>query len=143
MDATHQVGRGQPAHGHGGGGFTADRLRQFDQGRRRDEALGAVGPQRIQEAGVGHTIAYRDIGHTFADGIDHPGGFDAHAGRQRHRIQTTAEIGVGEVQADRFMAQPNLTWSGIADLYFFPAQDFRAACFIHANSVWHSHSPCF
>ncbi|MCY1540052.1 hypothetical protein D9M68_756660 [compost metagenome] len=39
------------------------------------------------------------------------------------------------------MAQPNLARTWIADFDWLPAQDFRAACFIHASSVCHVNSP--
>jgi hypothetical protein len=45
---------------------------------RRDQPLGAVGAQRVQEAGVRHAIAGHDVGHALAH-LHHAGGFHAHA----------------------------------------------------------------
>ena len=48
---------GQAAHRHGRGGFAVDRVGQPDQRRGRHEALGAVGAERVDEAGVRHAVA--------------------------------------------------------------------------------------
>ncbi|MNN66648.1 hypothetical protein D3C81_1822380 [compost metagenome] len=56
-----------------------------------------------------------DVGHAFADGLDHPGGFNAHAVRHRDRVSTIAEVGVGIVQANCYVAKTNLARTGIAD----------------------------
>ena len=72
---------------------------QLDQVVRRHHALGAVGAQGA--AGVGHPVALGEVGDAGTDGLDDAGALDAHAGRQRGRVQPAAEVGVGEVQADR------------------------------------------
>ena len=107
-DAAHQVRRRESAHRHRRRRLAGDLRRQLDQRRRRDDPLGAVRAERVEEAGVGHAVAGRDVGHAVADRLDDAGRFDAHAVRQRNRIEPGAEVRVGEIEADRDVAKPRL-----------------------------------
>ena len=109
IDPAHQVGGGQAPHGHGRRGLATDGLRQLDQQCGRDQPLGAVGAQRVGEAGVGHAVADRQMGHAGTDGLDHAGRLVADAAGQRNRVGAAAEVGVGEVQAHRHVAKANFS----------------------------------
>ncbi|MNT09598.1 hypothetical protein D3C72_1443870 [compost metagenome] len=137
VDAAHQVGRGQAAHGHGRGGFEGNALGQADQRRGRYQALGAVGAQRVDEAGVGDAVARRHVGHARADGYHHAGGFHAHAAGQRHGIGAIAEVGVGVVQSHCDVADADLSGARIAHFHVFIAKHFGAAGLVHADNVCH------
>ncbi|MNQ88164.1 hypothetical protein D3C85_1034190 [compost metagenome] len=137
IDAAHQVGRGQAAHGHGRGGLEGDGFRQLDQRLRRDQAFGTIGAEGIKETGVGDAIANHHVGHTLADRLDHAGGFHAHARRQRDRVGAVAEVGVGVVQADGDMTQPNLTRAGLANLDVFVAKHLGTTGFVEAYGFSH------
>ena len=143
IDAAHQVGRGQPAHGHRGGGMAIDALRQFDQRRSIDDALGTVGAQRIDEAGVSHFVADDHIADAIAKRFDHAGGFNAHTGRHGNRVGAVTKVGVGEIQADCFVAQTHLAGTGLADGYLFHAQNFGSAGLVKAYCCCHFHLLCF
>ena len=86
--------------------------RQLDQRRRRDDPLGAVRAERVEEARVGHAVAGHDVRHAVADRLDDAGRLDAHAVRQRNRIETRAEVRVGEIEADGDVPKPRLAGPG-------------------------------
>ena len=106
-------------------------------GAAGDQAFGAIGAERVDKAGVGDAIADGNFGHAGPDRLDHARGLDAHAGRQRHRVQTSAEVGVGEVQADCLMAQADLSRTGLAHFDVLIAQDLRTAGFMEAHCFCH------
>src|SRR6185369_1682920 len=93
--------------------------------------------QRIQETGVGHLVADSDVADALADGLDHASCFDAHAGGQGDRVGAVAEVSVGEIQADRDMAQADFARAGVADLDLFQSQDFGAAGLVKSNCLFH------
>ncbi|MCY1215747.1 hypothetical protein D9M72_276000 [compost metagenome] len=138
MDAAHQVGRGQAAHGHGRRGLEADGVRQADQRCGWHQALGAVRAQRVDETGIRDAIAHGDVGHARADGLHHARGLDAHAGGQRHRIRAIAEVGVGIVQAHRHVADAHLPCTGLSHRRVFVTQHLGAASLIHADDLCHA-----
>ena len=72
-----------------------------------------------------------------ADGRDDAGGLDAETVRQRHRISAVAEVGIGKVETDRDVPQPDLARPGIADLYVLVTQYFGGAGLIEANCFRH------
>ncbi|CAD5377767.1 hypothetical protein OF001_U230019 [Pseudomonas sp. OF001] len=141
VDAAHQVGRGQAAHGHRRGGLEGDGFRQLDQRRGRDQALGRVGAEGVEKAGVGDAIADRHVGDALAHRFHHAGGFHAHAVRQRDRVGAVAEVGIGVVQADRHVAQADLTGTGFADLDVLVAQNLWTPGFIEAYGFGHVSLP--
>jgi hypothetical protein len=98
--------------------------------------FGAVGAQGVDEAGVGHLVADRDVAHPRADGFDHAGSLDAHAGRQRDRVGAVAKIGVGKVQADRDMPQADFALPRIADNDVLELEDFRAAGLVETDCLF-------
>ena len=116
-------------------------LGQLDQGGRVDQPLGAVGAQRVGETRVGDPVAHGDLRHAFADGLHHTGSLDTDALGQWNRVGAVAEVRVGKVQADRFMAQTYLTGTGLADLDFFKSQDFGGTGFVKAYGFGHACSP--
>ncbi|MCY1357740.1 hypothetical protein D9M69_442440 [compost metagenome] len=115
VDAAHQVRGRQATHGHRGSGLEADGFRQLDQRRGRDQALGAVSAEGVEETGIGDAITDLDVGDPFTNGLDYARGLDAHAVGHRNRVGTVTEIGVGIVQANRHMTKANLAGTGLAD----------------------------
>ncbi|MNZ16729.1 hypothetical protein D3C78_337090 [compost metagenome] len=138
IDAAHQVRRGQAAHGHGRGGLEGDGLRQLDQRRGRDQTLGRVGAEGVEEAGVGDAIAHRHVGDALAHRFHHAGGFHAHAVGQRDRVGAVAEIGIGVVQAHRHLAQAHLPRAGLADLGVLVAQHLGATGLMETYDFGHA-----
>ncbi|MDT4811806.1 hypothetical protein FQZ97_447510 [compost metagenome] len=143
VDAAHQVGGGQAAHGHGGSGFEGDGLGQPDQRRRRHQALGGVGAQGVEKARVGDAVAQGDIAHALAHRHHHAGSFDADTVGQRNRVGAVAEIGVGVVQAYGDVTDADFTGSRIADFDVLVAEHFRPPGFIEAYGFGHAFSPIF
>ncbi|MNF97046.1 hypothetical protein D3C84_798620 [compost metagenome] len=137
VDAAHQVRRRQAAHGHGRGGLETDGFRQFDQRRGRDQSFGAVGAEGVEETGIGDAVPHLDVGHPFANGLDHTGRFNPHAVGHRNWVSTIAKIGVGIVEAHRHMTKTNLAWTGIADLDLLITEDFGTTGFVEAYGVGH------
>ncbi|MNI42152.1 hypothetical protein D3C73_964300 [compost metagenome] len=137
VDAAHQVRRRQAAHGHGRGGFEADGFRQLDQRRGRDQSFGAVGAEGVEETGIGDAVPHLDVGHAFADGLDHTGRLDAHAVGHRDRVGAVAKVGVGIVQADRYMTQTYLTRTGVADFDILITKDVGTTGFVEAYGFGH------
>ena len=137
MDAPEQIGCGEAAHRHGRRGLVIDALRQLDEGRRRDQPLGAVGPERVDEAGVGDSIPDRHLAHPRADRLDHAGRLDAHARGKRDRIGAVPEVGVGEVEPHRDVAQPDLSRPGLSHLDVLEPQDFGPARLMKSNCSRH------
>ena len=137
IDAAHQVGRGQAAHGHACGRFKRDGIGQMDQRRGGDQALGAVSAQGVDEAGVGDAVAHGHVAHLGADGFHHTCTFDAHAIGQRDRVGAVAKVGVGIVEANGHMAQPHLAGAGLADFGVFVLKDFGAAHAVECHGFGH------
>ena len=129
------VGGAEAAHGRGGGGFMADPVGQLDQRADRHHPLGRIGAERA--AGVGDAVAGREAGDARPDRLDHAGGLDAHAVGQGHGIIAEAEIGVGEVEADRDVADADLARARFADLDLLVAQDLGATRFVEAYRLRH------
>ncbi|MDT4856591.1 hypothetical protein FQZ97_909860 [compost metagenome] len=63
IDTAHQIRRGQATHGHGGSRLESDGVRQLDQRSGRNQTLGAIGTERVEETGVSNTVADHHIGH--------------------------------------------------------------------------------
>ncbi|MNE59483.1 hypothetical protein D3C80_1545800 [compost metagenome] len=141
MDAAHQVGGGETAHGHGGSGLERYAIRQLDERGGRDQALGGVGAKGIDEAGVGDAIPDGDVGHPLAQRFHDTGRLDAEAVWHGDGVGAVAKIGVGIVQTDRRVAQAHLAWPGLANTDLFITQDLGPPGFIKANGVGHGCSP--
>jgi hypothetical protein len=114
-DPPHQVRGGETAHRHRRRGLAGDRVGQLDQRCSRHDPLGAVRAERVEEAGVGHAVAGRNVGDALAHRLDDARAFDADAVRQRNRIQARPEIRVGEIETDRDVAHARHAGSGRAD----------------------------
>ncbi|MCY1237780.1 hypothetical protein D9M68_576100 [compost metagenome] len=137
VDPAHQVGGGQAPHGHGRRGFATDCLRQLDQRRRGDQPLGAVGAQRVDEAGIGHTVADRQMGDAGTDGLDHAGGLVAEAAGQRNLISAAAEVSIGKIQAHGHVAYADLPRSRLTNADVLEAKDLGSACFVKPDGFCH------
>ncbi|MCY1408001.1 hypothetical protein D9M71_233160 [compost metagenome] len=138
MDAAHQVGGSEAAHGHRRRGLEGNGTGQLDQRRSRHQALGAVGAEGVDEAGVGHAVAQGDVVHALAHRHHHAGSLDADAIGQGNRVGAVAEVGIGVVQTYGDVANTYLTRARISDLDLFIAKYFRSPGFIKTNGFGHA-----
>ena len=121
--------------------FEADLVRQMHQIGGGQHVQLAVGTQWT--TAVGHTVANLELGDFAADRIDHAGAFCAQARWQGwRRVQTAAEIGVDEVQADRLVTHAHLLrarlrWGVVHILkHFGAAMGAELDTFCHLPSPW-------
>jgi hypothetical protein len=100
------------------------------------DPLGAVSTQRAPR--VGDAITLANIRDALADSLDNSCRFDPHAGGQRCRIQTGAEVGVRKVQSHRLVTDADMSGPGVTDPHCLPPHDLRATGLVEANSFCHS-----
>ena len=139
IDLAAQIRRRQTTHGHRRSLLATDRFRQRDQRSRIDQTLGAVRPQGVGEARVGHAITGLDVLHTSAYRLHDARGFVAQSAWQRYRIDAATEVGVCKVQTHSDVAQAHLARSWITDLGRFKAHDFGRTGFVKFDNCVHGY----
>ncbi|CAN0627694.1 protein of unknown function [Burkholderia multivorans] len=137
IDSAHQVGGGQAPHGHGCRGLAADGVRQLDQKIGSNQALGAVGAQRVDEARVGHTVADRQMGDAGTDGLDHACCLIAKAAGEWNRVGASAEVSIGKIKPHSHVADAYLSRPRLSNVDVLKAKDLGAAGFVEFNDFRH------
>src|ERR1700735_293004 len=128
-----QILRGQALKHHRRRSVVRNRSRQLEQEPRLDIALLRIGARR---AGVSDSIAGLQSLDRRTD-LDHLArAFGPRRERRLgRRVETAAMIDVDEVDADRVLAQPDLTLARRRQLDLLKAHDFRAAGLIYADGA--------
>ncbi len=136
VGAPQQVLSGHALQHHGGGGALVDGVGQRHHPVGGDQSDFGVSADR--RTGVGHPVAGLEFGHALADRFHPPRAFHAQRpGQRRQRIQAGTVIDIDVVEPDGGMAHPELAGAGIADLDFFPAQDFGTTVLMNADRSRH------
>ena len=133
------IGGAEAAHGHPCGGFVRDIDRQLDERSDRHDAFGRVGTQRA--TGVGDPVADAIAIDVRANCFDDAGRFDAHAVGKRDWIIALPEVRIGEVHADRDVANADFAFARIADRLIFDPENLRTAGFVESNDFRQQSSP--
>ena len=124
---------------HRGCGLVIDAVGQLQQTVRRDQPRFGIGAER--RSAVGDAVARLQIGDTSTDFLDHTRRLAAQPTRQLYRIQSRPIVDVDEVQPYCGMADARLARTGLAQIEFFPNQNFGAAGFMKADGVRHGTTP--
>ncbi len=133
VGAAQEILRRQSLQQHRRRGPVVDPGRQLDQplgGEQASLGIGAHRPRAIAGA-----IARLELAHPLAHRLDHAGGLEADARRQRERIEAAAVIGVDEVEADRRVADADLAGAGLADRDLLPAHRLGSAGLMNPDRV--------
>ena len=119
-----EIVHGETLEHHSGGLNVADALRELDEPVGRCESQRAIrsGQGRICDA-----IAGLQVANIRADRLDDSRALLSRDGRQRHRIESRALVGVDEIDANRGVAQQRLAGTGLADRHIHQLQDFGTA----------------
>ena len=122
--AAKQVMRGQTFQHHCRALLEGNRIWQrANLCGRHDAGLG-IGPGRLR--GIGHAVAFFEMGHTCANRLDNPCGFHTQSMGQRHWIQARALININEIQPNGFVADFNLARLWVTHGPFNQLQDLRS-----------------
>ena len=131
-----QVLRGQALEHDGRRLFVADGLGQLHQMPCRQRVVLAIRAKRA--GGVGHAVTDLQAADTLADRFDLASPFGAQTGRQaRRHVETAAEIGIDEIQADGVVAYSNLPRSRRRDRRVYLFEDFGATVLAELYALRH------
>ena len=111
LGALEQVLHRQALEHHGRAGLETDGVRQFADAFGRHHAQLAVRAGGL--AGVSRTVTHPQVRNACAHRLDHACGFHAQLQRNRQRIQASAEIHIGVIQASGVVANAHLAGAGL------------------------------
>ena len=69
---------------------------------------------------------------------DDTGRFDPHAVGHRDRVRAIAKVGIGIIEADGDMPQPDLTGAWVAHFNFLEPKDFGTTGFVKTYDLGHA-----
>ncbi len=81
------------------------------------------------------------MGDAFTDRLYHTGGLHPDAAGEGHGIEPGAKVGVGEVEPDGDVPDPDLARTWTANGNLLPAQDRRVAGLVKPDSMFHETPP--
>ena len=136
IGAPQQVLGGEALHHDRRALLEGQRVGQLHQLTGGNVARFGVSPQR--PARVGDPVARGEFGDALAHRLDDAGSLLAEAGRQRHRVEPGAMIGVDEIDADRQVADLHLAGSRRGQAGLDPLQDVGAADAVKADETGHA-----
>ena len=130
-----QVLRGEALEHHRRRRLVVDAVGQFQQTIGWDQPRFGISTDRRRA--VGDAIAGLEMGDARSHFLDHARALAAEPARQLAGINAGAVIDVDEIEPDRGMADARFTGTGLADLHFFPDQNFGSAGLVKADGMRH------
>jgi hypothetical protein len=134
-----QVLRREAFEHHGRGGLVIEAVGQLDQAIGRDQPRFGISSQR--RAAIGDAVARLQVSDARADFLDHAGALAAQTAWERNRIDSGTIVDVDKIQAHGGMADACLAGAGLAELDFFPDQNFRTTGLMKADRMRHGVIP--